>query len=46
MKLHHIFYITPFCFAVKKGDLEICQLLLTNNKLDINIPYILKINIL
>lgn len=35
------FYKTPFYEAVKKGNIDIIKLLLANNKIDINIPYIL-----
>ena len=35
-----MFYKTPFYCAVEKENIEIIKLLLTNDKLDINLPYI------
>ena len=34
------FYKTILCIAIEKGNTEIVKLLLTNNKLDINLPCI------
>lgn len=33
-------YKTPFYYAIEKGNIEIIKLLLTNDKVDINIPFI------
>lgn len=49
MKLKHYNFMilkikfnqTAFYLAVKKGNIEIVQLLLANKDLDINIPYVL-----
>lgn len=40
MKFDIIVYLPPFYLAVRKGNIEIARLLLENNKLDVNLPYI------
>ena len=42
MKLFLSIYITALCLAVSKENLEIVKILLTNEKIDINFPYIFK----
>lgn len=39
-KIRSQFHITPFCIAVKKGHLKIINILLSNDKLDVNLPCI------
>lgn len=41
IKYHYKIYKTPLFLAVENKNLEIINLLLTNNKIDIDIPYIL-----
>lgn len=41
IKYQYKIYITPLFLAVENKNLEIINLLLTNNKIDIDIPYIL-----
>ena len=42
MKLYHYIIKTPFYLAIEKENIEIIQLLLTNDELNVNIPYIFK----
>ena len=42
MKLFIIIYINALHTAVEKGNIEIVKLLLINEKIDINLPYIFK----
>lgn len=42
MKFHFIFHQTALCLAVEKGNAEIVKLLLLNENIDVNIPYIQK----
>ena len=43
MKFILDFQKTPLCIAVEKQNVEIIQLLLANEKIDVNLPYILKL---
>lgn len=40
MKFTNKFYKTPLVLAIEKGNSEIVKLLLTNEKIDIAIPYV------
>lgn len=40
------FYKTPLMIAIEKENIEIIQILLANPKLDVNLQFILSINIL
>ena len=46
MKLLVYFHITPLNRAVKKENIEIIKLLLENPNINVNIPNVLKFNIL
>lgn len=41
MKLYFFIQRTPLFIAIEKENLEIVKLILANEKLEINIPYIL-----
>lgn len=41
MVLLFIFYITPLYTAIKKGNVEVVELLLSNKKIEVNFPIIL-----
>ena len=39
-EIHKYIYETPICNAIRNRNIEIVKLLLTNDKFDINKPYV------